>query len=342
MDRISIKCRNLSVIAIACVVAIHSNSLVAESNSPRWMQVLCDVLFGKLTCWAVPFFFAASGYWFGAKECVEGKTFRLRQFYQKKLKTLVVPYVFFVLLGLATSIPLAYMQGVKHGDGMFAHMSLTWDVLGITELLPYGNGPMWYLRSLIMLFMLAPLWRLLAVGTKWLLFPMACLAMFSPPLIVEGMIPFRLGQSSFFFLGLLLSRFHVLSTRTRFRSVVVFALVAGAMIAHAECVAGFGVAVSGFLPYVMLALVWTSYDIIASAEVARPNWLSHYVFWIFGVHIIFLNWLLPPFRAIIRLPWMSFAMTWFSGAMAFALAVFSAMIAEKANHGLYSTLSGGR
>ena len=112
-DRISIKCRNISIAAIVCVVAIHSNSLVTESNSPRWMWILCDILFRKLTCWAVPFFFAASGYWFGVKDCSTGRSFAVSRFYRKKLKALCVPYILFVLFGFGGLFIRYFLPRIK-------------------------------------------------------------------------------------------------------------------------------------------------------------------------------------------------------------------------------------
>jgi len=339
--RVSVKCRNLAVVAIACVVAIHSNSLITEENSPRWMYLLCDVLFGKLTCWAVPFFFAASGCWFGLRECSKGKAFVLSHFYLKKFRSLVVPYALFVLLGFVSSIPLAYMQGVKHGDGLLSHITLTWDVFGVTELLPHGNGPMWYLRSLIILFILAPVWRVLALRAKWLLLPMACLALVTPPLIINGVIPFRLGQSSFFFLGLFLSQFKTIYKK-HMRTSVVFGIAAIVMITYTVYDGGVGLMVSGVLPYIMLVFVWTSYDVIVATRVASPSWVSRYVFWIFGVHIIFLNWMLPPVRAVIHSPYVLAGMTLVFGTFAFVAALISAVVVERTNRRLYAILSGGR
>lgn len=343
LDRISIKCRNLSVVAIVCVVAIHSNVLVIEADAPRWMYILCDVLFGKMTCWAVPFFFAASGYWFGLKECVVGRPFDYSRFYSKKFQTLVIPYVFFVLLGIISSIPLAYMQGVKHGDGIFAHMALSWDIFGVTQLMPFGNGPMWYLRSLILLFIFAPLWRVLALKAKWCLLPIACLALITPPVVIDGGIPFRLGQTSFFFLGLLLSQLKGIDRKPRGWFAVVSIVASVALIVYTACKKHeVGLVVSGIFPYVMLALVWMLYDFILGSDFMAQTRFAHYVFWIFGVHIIILNWILPPARALFNSPKMLFAMTWGLIVVTIVVSILFAVVVEKSNRKLYAILTGLR
>ena len=339
---LSIKCRNLSAVAIVCVVAIHSNVFVAESNAPCWMQMLCDILFGKLTCWAVPFFFASSGYWFGVKECVKGAGFDLFRFYSKKFRALFVPYVFFVLLGLVSSIPLAYMQGLKHGDGFFSHMALSWDVLGVTQLLPNGNGPMWYLRTLIFLFALAPMWRILAMRSKWLLIPIACMALISPPLVISGVIPFRLGQCSFFFLGLFISQCKSVYYQHRPWISGGLAVLVVASLWRDMLLGTHGLPVSGVFPYVMLGFVWMLYDGLVSMNLAKITRLSRYVFWIFGVHMVFLNWMLPLFRLNGNSHWSLLIMTLVAAVATISLSVASAMFFEKTNKSLYDAVVGGR
>lgn len=341
-DRISAKCRNLSVAAIVCVVAIHSHSLVTQATSPHWMWVLCDIAFGKLTCWAVPFFFAVSGYWFGVKECVAGGSFEAARFYRKKFKTLCIPYVLFVLFGLVASMPLAYMAGLKNGDGILAHIDLSWDILGLTKLLPTGNGPMWYLRTLIFLFILAPAWRFVALRFKWLLLPIAGLALISPPIVISGVVPFRVGQSSFFFLGLFLSQCKSVTIRHSLWVVGGLALVSGGLIWRDLLLGKYGLAVSGVLPYIMLGCVWELYDVVTPLNFAKVSRLSSYVFWIFGVHIIFLNWMLPPLRSFVRSQIMLLIMTPAAALWAVLLCVGFAMLLEKTSKTMYNTVVGGR
>ena len=342
LQRISVKCRNMSVAAIVCVVAIHSHALVTQTASPHWMWVLCDIVFGKLTCWAVPFFFAVSGYWFGVKECVSEGSFEVACFYRKKFKTLCVPYAFFVLFGLVASIPLAYMAGTKNGDGTLAHIDLSWDILGVTKLLPTGNGPMWYLRTLIFLFILAPVWRFVALRFKWLLLPMAGMALISPPIVISGVVPFRVGQSSFFFLGLFLSQCKSVTIRRSLWAVGGLALVACGLIWSDLLLGKYGLAVSGVLPYIMLGFVWALYDVVAPPSFAKVSRLSSYVFWIFGVHIIFLNWMLPPLRSFVRSQIMLLIMTPAAALGAVLLSVAFAMLTEKTSKTLYNTIVGGR
>ena len=61
---ISCKFRVLSFFAALAVVLIHSGIMAGMDRQAEWCRTVVDVYTQRLTCWAVPFFFAAAGYWF--------------------------------------------------------------------------------------------------------------------------------------------------------------------------------------------------------------------------------------------------------------------------------------
>lgn len=169
--------RIMSFAAAILVVAIHSNSLSAIDSPAQW-----NVNFHYWLCvapnqWVVPYFFVVSGFWFAL-----GKYSRrggVKVFYLKKMKTLLVPYL------LWAGIAAVLAQPVIIGNNIVTHKSLldrsVFEMLSnpieffnslfaITKGSPRHNIALWYIRSLFVLFLLAPLWRLFCnKKTAWLL-----------------------------------------------------------------------------------------------------------------------------------------------------------------------------
>ena len=172
--------------------------------------------------------------------------------------------------------------------------------------------------------------------------PLGCLALVSPPLVIKGAVPFRLGQSSFFFLGLFLSRFSEKVARPRALAAGCLAAVAVICILRDMLLGKHGLPVSGALPYVMLWFVWMVYDFVAPVNCAKASGWSRYVFLIFGVHIVFLNWMLPPLRSAVNTRWLMPIMTPISAVVTISLSIALAIIIEKCSKYLYRVISGGR
>ena len=329
----SVKVRNLSVLAIVSVVLIHAHAIVTPQTASPWMCTLCDFLFHKLTCWAVPFFFLMSGYWFGHKRL------DYLTFLRKKVKTLAVPYLLFLLISTVVLVPVWYLQSRQNGVSLSQYLPPFWDVLGFSTLLPPGNGPLWYVRSLLILFALAPLWWLIANRFSWGLLLLGSLGLISPPCVIDGVIPFRIGQASYFFLGMWLSKREILSFVASGRQVCLMLFVTGASLVWT--MRQEGLVVCGVLPYLLLATVWLGYDRLVRTQKAFP--LSGSVFWIYATHILFLNYLLPPLRFLscgISV-WM-FVETLLAATLTILMSQGCAKLARRYCPSSYRVLCGGR
>lgn len=111
-DDFSHKVTVLSFLAMVSVVYIHHNAI--DTTEPAyWNVVVQTFLTRALTDWAVPFFFIMSGFWVARSRYVssEGAT----PFLMKKVRTLLVPYVLWAVLGAVISMPvIVFNNYVNH------------------------------------------------------------------------------------------------------------------------------------------------------------------------------------------------------------------------------------
>ena len=70
---ISRKFRVLYFFAALAIVLIHSGIMAGMDKQAVWCRSAIDIYTQRLTCWAVPFFFAAAGYWFSQGGYMRGK-----------------------------------------------------------------------------------------------------------------------------------------------------------------------------------------------------------------------------------------------------------------------------
>ena len=181
--------KKTSFLAMVCVVAIHSHALGTHAAPPAWCVFLQQLLFRDLTCWAVPFFFTASGFFFGKwlSRTRTGEFFSVSgvpSFWKKKLRTLLVPYLVWAVAGAAITVPLVIANNaITHNpvlDRTFLAKPGLWrkiDALfGITGNGPSGNLALWYVRSLLVMFAAAPAFFVIAKFAK-LALPAAGLAL---------------------------------------------------------------------------------------------------------------------------------------------------------------------
>lgn len=190
-DYLSQKIKLLSIFAMISVIFIHVNNLSLVNNPKPWFVFFSDWFFTGLQMWAVPFFFLVSGFFFDrgfekrALNSVELKLFLI-----KKIKMLFVPYLLWATIGGILILPLFifhnYINGVAVFERTIFSSSTIWSFLnnlfGILGGAPSGNGPLWYVRLLILLFLFAPLWILLRRFSKYLLLfiSISFILLFSP------------------------------------------------------------------------------------------------------------------------------------------------------------------
>lgn len=119
------KFRVLSCLAMVAVVVGHSRP-----------ETLMGQIVGKFTLFAVPLFFTVSGFYF-IKSLEKYDRMAL---IKKKVKTLLVPYLCWCLLGWMVFRP---------GWGEMGMLELVQKVFGFAATYPIGNLPLWYVRALI-------------------------------------------------------------------------------------------------------------------------------------------------------------------------------------------------
>ena len=76
-------------------------------------------------------------------------------------------------------------------------------VFGICRISPKPIGVLWFVRSLLILFLFAPLWRILArASLAWIFIPIFFILYGDFPVLEIGRFGMRVGLTSFFFLGI--------------------------------------------------------------------------------------------------------------------------------------------
>lgn len=166
---IGIKLRWLSLFAMASVVMIHSITTLTCKHPAAWNVFVQHLFLRSFTYWAVPFFFACSGFWFAKGSFVLGQQ-GIGSFWAKKAKTLLVPYVLWIIVAVILVTPLVVSNNLVTGRGVWERTIVAvpgvWPkvckLLALTSMEPIVNGPLWYVRALLLLFLLAPIWRFAA------------------------------------------------------------------------------------------------------------------------------------------------------------------------------------
>jgi len=136
------KIRNLALICACCVVFIHSGVKSDVGTLAWWMRQIVSGGFCRI---AMPFFFFVSGY-FLAQHMDEGNWYRNEMF--KRVRTLLVPYLIFCTVGMV-------WNRVTIGRTMTLDAIL--ESYGVYLLVSPAAGPLWYLRTLMVFVVLAPM-----------------------------------------------------------------------------------------------------------------------------------------------------------------------------------------
>lgn len=164
--QLSQKITILSIAAMFSVILIHSITILTSPNPARWSVFVQHLISRSFTDWAVPFFFAVSGFWFSKGIA---KTTDTKSFFLKKFKSLVVPYLCWATIGLIIALPLLVGNNWLSHRGLFERTLFEipglWNKIdaffAFTHAGPKGNAPLWYVRSLIVMFSFFPIWRVL-------------------------------------------------------------------------------------------------------------------------------------------------------------------------------------
>lgn len=284
----------LSFLAMLSVMFIHS-SAAGTDNYTFFENAILHFFGTSLTSWAVPFFFCVSGYFFWYRKVVDWK-----EMFKKKFRTLLVPYLIWALIGTLLALPLVIFNNYVSGRVLLERTVFESGsvIRGIVECFgldghPRGNVPLWYVRSLISIFILAPVLVLVIRRMKWIGF---CVAIFLMWVIPFKSIPYLINQArglGYFYLGMMLSecdlsRMKVSWKWVGFSGLFLIILFVDDMKTHIF---------TPLLPLVLGGFIWACYDVFVG-ERCCPHvpWAVRQTFWVYCFHMIPMSYLLAAGR----------------------------------------------
>ena len=354
---LSRKCRALSFLAAVAVVAIHSDCTFVMDSPAPWNLFIQKLFCQRLTKWAVPFFFLLSGMWFGRSAYVKGQA-GWWEFYIKKVKSLFIPWMLFAVIGVVVITPLLAINNHVSHHPLFERsvfgFSGIWPILdhtfGITIPEPNSAGFLWFLRTLFVLFLFAPLWRLLVKISPWIfLVGFICLKFF-PNCDIPCLY---FGASYPFFLGIFLGAYQdsVLMRLKAPRHVSYLILLIG--VALAVMLAGIDARYwSAFplaglynhcAPLLLGAGIWFVYD-EAEAHIPRklPEW-TQWSMWLYLTHNFIAAWFLASMRFVLgksdcMMVWLPFV----NVVVATTLSLLIGKLLRRMSPRTFEVLCGGR
>lgn len=180
------------------VVMRHSLNLEAffgTANPHNWVAYV-ELFISKMTEMAVPYFFIISGYFFFKKSYYN--LYSYKEMILKKARTLLIPYICWVIIGHIIMVPVG-----------LAVFPTTIKEIGLAFWNAECAGVLWYVRSLILMMLLYPIYGwIFQINNKYLyLFVISvALCLWIPvdmrPLSTEGIL--------FFLLGGIIQKYHLL------------------------------------------------------------------------------------------------------------------------------------
>jgi len=137
-----------SFVATVMVVYIHVKGTDIYGFD-RFVQLLLKGVSGT----AVSFFFCVSGYMLAKHVTEEGWW---RTAVRRRLKTIVVPYLFWNVTAFAVLSALRLTSNALHHAVLLRNISSMWVVLGLDLTQMPENFPLWYLRTLMFYVLICP------------------------------------------------------------------------------------------------------------------------------------------------------------------------------------------
>lgn len=354
----------LSVWAMLSVIFIHSTAYLTMSNPAQW-NVFGEVLITRsFTRWAVPFFFVVSGFWFGRGAFIAGRA-GYGDVLQTKVKTLFVPYLCWCVIGFLVALPLIVGTNVLGGKGVWERTIIEipgiWArvdaFFGVTNVGPKSNMPLWYVRCLLVMFILAPVWKLIlkvphgAIGLLILALFDVCVYPVPVPYLSVPTFAF-----AWFAIGLALAQFPVeawrLSRLFMLNTLAVYS-VGSVMIA---------LIVSGYLPiegalkrvaldrleYAIVPIAgilffWGLYDQLVFASSHVLPWGLKQTFFIYCLHEVICEYLMAAAKFILgKTDAVTLCCSFTVPFISISFCVFFAMIIHRLSIRSYSIVCGGR
>lgn len=272
-----------------------------------------------------------------------------RALLRKKVKGLFVPYFCWAVIGAVVSLPVFVVNNHMNQVPLLSRtflasgdaLTILNRLVGLTSLGPSGNMALWYVRSLIVIFLFAPLWWLLLRKARAVL---AFAALGFVLFCGESMIPFlsvRCGSFGWFLLGSC-----VVGLAERERAIPCWLSVCAGLVYVGLAVLGsLGYSISGNLvPIFGILFFWTSYDYFLSPLIVRhPSFLRVPTFWVYCLHGPLMGYFLAGIPFVCGKSDVSTFLTMLiSPPLAICACLSAAKLCKRWLPRLYALLNGGR
>lgn len=152
----SVKLKSLSFLLMVCVVFFHAHNMNTGSTGQHrgYSLFIQNFLGDGLTRIAVPLFFTISGYLFFLS--IKGSATEFITKYKKRVRTLLIPYLFWSVWGL---LVFFILQTIPQSKVFFNHgliINYTTSQLLHTVFLDSLSYQLWFLKDLIVLIIISP------------------------------------------------------------------------------------------------------------------------------------------------------------------------------------------
>lgn len=279
-EYLSNKFRWMSFFATWAVVCIHSRTCRWDFSANDWANS-CQYALANLFHFAVPLFFVISGFMFVSSY----ERYGWRVLLHKKLVSLYVPFVLWTYIGACIIFPVKKFLRIWDFEG--------WKLMCFPFLITETgvNNHFWYIRALIILFVLSPIAMFLAKRCYFAIVVM-CLPLLTP--FDSAISRMHIPTTLFFFLMGSLIAVHLRDKIQKVNSrqalnLFVLAVMALALSTIFRNELGIGIYRILINPFLMIVLLWTFYDVLADrfGELKFPE-RANCLFAVYCMHLIFL------------------------------------------------------
>ena len=170
----SAKMANMAWFNAVLIVALHVMNFAQPADAASWW--LRSIVHDGVCAMAVPFFFLASGWFLGRH--VDEPGWWLREL-KKRVRTILVPYGIFAVLSLALVVGYDAFSALAKGASVRAALPTVGglvDAVGLNPFVLPGHDVLWFLRTLMLLVCIAPVFVVIIRRTGILLPALAFLA----------------------------------------------------------------------------------------------------------------------------------------------------------------------
>lgn len=341
-EHLSKRINIIKFISIVLVVYIHAQQTVIV-NAGYFSNYFVTLISNGLARSAVPLYFMVSGFLF-----YKIKMPSLTEFYIKKTRTLLVPYIIWNVIIASAILIFSFFFGISFNVGISADSLFDMHLYNFISIVFGFHGEpisyqMWFVRDLIIIFIFSPLLNKLSCRTVVFITAL-CFTMW---LINIGVtwIP-RLEGISYFLIGYLIRRSDVnLELVDSWKRIVIpiylLSLLLNMFFFEFHSLIYKAQIIIGCFFFFIVAGVIDSYSTLS-------RWVQHlsvYSFFVFCFHEPLLSFLAKISMMIVQIFGDSWLYLFFYIVIPIGVIFVSKLIAEKIDkrfHFLYSILVGGR